>query len=294
MKMQKLSSLEVSEICNELGETYPKSIEQVHGGDIHSAWQIEFSNKKLFLKRNVRNKKFLEFEKYCLQNLRKYINQENLVIPEVIAYKNIKNIEILLIEWIDMHNFDQKKLGKGLGELHLKSAESNPKMFGFPVEGFIGTTDQKKGLEDNWIDCFLNLRIIPQLLSLKSRILDKEIINKVKEKIKSELLNHKPINALVHGDLWSGNAGMDKNGKGVIFDPASWWADNEVDIAMTKLFGGFRKEFYEEYHKIFPLKEGFEKRITIYNFYHILNHANIFGGSYFNQVKDYVKEIVNF
>jgi len=291
--MQKLSPTEINEICEELGETYPKSIEQVHGGDIHSAWQIEFSNKKLFLKRNIRNKKILEFEKYCLQNLRKYINEENLVIPEVIAYKNIKNIEILLIEWIDMHNFDQKKLGKGLGELHLKSAESNPKMFGFPVEGFIGTTDQKKGLEDNWIDCFLNLRIMPQLLSLKSRILDKEIINKVKEKIKSELLNHKPINSLVHGDLWSGNAGMDKNGKGVIFDPASWWADNEVDIAMTKLFGGFRKEFYEEYHRIFPIKNGFEKRIIIYNFYHILNHANMFGGGYLNQVEDYVKAILN-
>ena len=291
--MQKLSPIEINEICEELGETYPKSIEQVHGGDIHNAWRIEFSNKKLFLKRNIRNKKFLEFEKYCLQNLRKYINQENLVIPEVIAYKNIKNIEILLIEWIDMHNFDQKKLGKGLGELHLKSAESNPKMFGFPVEGFIGTTDQKKGLEDNWIDCFLNLRIIPQLLSLKSRILDKGIINKVKEKIKSELLNHKPINSLVHGDLWSGNAGMDKNGKGVIFDPASWWADNEVDISMTKLFGGFRKEFYEEYHKIFPIKNEFEKRIIIYNFYHILNHANMFGGGYLNQVEDYVKAILN-
>jgi len=291
--MQKLSHIEINEICEELGETYPKSIEQVHGGDIHSAWQIEFSNKKLFLKRNNRNKKFLEFEKYCLQNLRKYINQENLVIPKVIAYKNIRNIEILIIEWIDMHNFDQKKLGKGIGELHLKSAESNPKMFGFPVEGFIGTTNQKKGLEDNWIDCFLNLRIIPQLLSLKSRILDKEIINKVKEKIKLELLNHKPINALVHGDLWSGNAGMDKNGKGVLFDPASWWADNDVDIAMTKLFGGFRKEFYEEYHRIFPKKKGFEKRIIIYNFYHILNHANMFGGAYVEQVKDYVKAILN-
>ncbi len=291
--MQKLSPIEINEICEELGETYPKSIEQVHGGDIHNAWRIEFSNKKLFLKRNIRNKKFLEFEKYCLQNLRKYINQENLVIPEVIAYKNIKNIEILLIEWIDMHNFDQKKLGKGLGELHLKSAESNPKMFGFPVEGFIGTTDQKKGLKDDWIDCFLNLRIIPQLLILKSRILDKEVINKVKEKIKLQLLNHKPINALVHGDLWSGNAGMDKNGKGVIFDPASWWADNEVDIAMTKLFGGFRKEFYEEYHRIFPIKNGFEKRIIIYNFYHILNHANMFGGGYLNQVEDYVKAILN-
>ena len=292
--MQKLSPIEVNEICSELGETYPKSIEPVHGGDIHSAWQIEFSNqKKFFLKRNDRNKKFLEFEKYCLQNLRKYINQENLVIPEVITYKNIKNIEFLLIEWIDMQNFEQKKLGKGLGEMHLKSAESNPKLFGFPVEGFIGTIDQKKGWVDNWITCFLNLRIIPQLSILKNNFLDSETINKVTEKIKIELLKHEAINTLVHGDLWSGNVGIEKNGKGVIFDPASWWADSEVDIAMTKLFGGFRKEFYEEYHKIFPIKEGFENRIIIYNLYHILNHANIFGGGYLNQVKNYVRAIIN-
>ena len=290
--MQKLSHTEVSEICNELGESYPKSVEQVHGGDIHSAWQIEFANTKLFLKRNNRKKKFLEFEKYCLQNLKEFINEKNLIIPEVIAYKNINNIEILLIEWIDMQNFDQKKLGKGLGEMHLNSSKSSPKIFGYPIEGFIGLTDQKKGWENNWIDCFLNLRIIPQLSILKINVLDKETKNKVKEKIQSELLKHEPINTLVHGDLWSGNVGIDRNGKGVIFDPASWWADNEVDIAMTKLFGGFRNEFYEEYHKIFPIKQGFEKRITIYNFYHILNHANMFGGLYFNEVRNYVQAIL--
>ena len=290
--MQKLSHTEVSEICYELGEAYPKSIEQVHGGDIHSAWQIEFANTKLFLKRNNRKKKFLEFEKYCLQNLKEFINEKNLIIPEVIAYKNINNIEILLIEWIDMQNFDQKNLGTGLGEMHLNASESSPKVFGYPIEGFIGLTDQRKGWENNWIDCFLNLRIIPQFSILKPYILDNETKSKVKEKIKSELLKHEPINTLVHGDLWSGNVGIDKRGKGVIFDPASWWADNEVDIAMTRLFGGFRKEFYEEYHKIFPIKEGFERRVIIYNFYHILNHANMFGGSYFNQVKDYVKEIL--
>jgi len=125
------------------------------------------------------------------------------------------------------------------------------------------------------------------------RVILKGTVNKLKEKIRSELLNHKPINSLVHGDLWSGNVGTEKSGKGVIFDPASWWADNEVDIAMTKLFGGFREEFYEEYHKIFPIKNGFEKRIIIYNFYHILNHANMFGGGYLKQVKDYVKAILN-
>ena len=292
--MQKLTPIEVSEICDELGEAHPESIEQIHGGDIHSSWKIELPNKKLFLKRNERKKKFLNFEQYCLQNLKKFINKKNIIIPEVIAYKNIKDVEILLIEWIDMQNFNQDKLGKGLGEMHLNSNESNPKMFGYPVEGFIGLMDQKKGWEDNWVDCFLNLRIIPQLSILQSNFLDEETVNKIKKKIKSELVNHKPTNCLVHGDLWSGNAGIEANGRGVIFDPASWWADNEVDIAMTKLFGGFGKEFYDEYYKVLPLKEGFEKRIIIYNFYHILNHANMFGGSYFNQVKNYVKKIVNF
>jgi len=67
--MQKLSTIEINEICEELGETYPKSIEQVLGGDIHSSWRIEFSNKKLFLKRNIRNKKFLKFEKDFKNNL---------------------------------------------------------------------------------------------------------------------------------------------------------------------------------------------------------------------------------
>ena len=291
--MQKLPPIEINEICEELGENYPKSIEQVHGGEIHNAWRIEFSSKKLFLKRNIRNKKFLEFEKFCLQNLKKYINQKTLVIPEVVAYKNIKNIEILILEWIDMQSFNQKNLGKGLGEMHLNANEANPKLFGYPVEGFIGISDQKEGWENTWIDCFLNLRIIPQLSILKSNFLDNETINKIKEKIKSELLKHQPINTLVHGDLWSGNIGIDNSGKGVIFDPASWWADNEVDIAMTRLFGGFNKEFYEEYHKIFPLKQGFEKRIIIYNLYHVLNHANMFGGGYFNQVKDYVQAILN-
>ena len=291
--MEQLSSIEVSEICNELGEVYPKSIEQVHGGDIHSSWKIEFANKKVFLKRNEKEKKYLEFEKYCLKNLRKYINKKNLVVPEVFAYQNINNIEILLLEWIDMENLDQKNLGKGLGEMHLNSTESNPTIFGYPVEGYIGMTDQKKGWEKNWIDCFLKLRIMPQLSILKSNILDKETINKVKLKIKSELISHQPTNSLVHGDLWSGNVGIEKSGRGVIFDPACFWADNEVDIAMTRLFGGFRKEFYEEYHKIFPIKKGFENRIIIYNFYHILNHANMFGGSYLNQVKNYVKAILN-
>ena len=291
--MQNLSHIEVSEICYQLGKSSPKSITQVFGGSIHNSWQIEFENNKFFLKRNERKKKFLKFEEHCLRNLQPNINEENLMIPKVISYLEVRNVELLLMEWIDMQNSDQKKLGKGLGEMHLKSNESNPKKFGSPVEGFIGITNQNKGWENNWIDCFINLRIRPQISQLKNTCLDIETKNKVHEKIKSELSAHEPINSFVHGDLWSGNIGIAQNGKGVIFDPASWWADSEVDIAMTKLFGCFRSEFYEEYHKIIPTKKGFGNRMIIYNFYHILNHANMFGGSYYHQVQDYAKRITS-
>ena len=60
--MQKLSPIEINEICEELGEKYPKSIEQVHGGDIHNAWRIEFSNKKYSLKETLETKNFLNLK----------------------------------------------------------------------------------------------------------------------------------------------------------------------------------------------------------------------------------------
>ena len=101
------------------------------------------------------------------------------------------------------------------------------------------------------------------------------------------------MNCLIHGDLWSGNISTGLNEKGIIFDPSCWWADSEVDIAMTRLFGGFSADFYNEYYKLVKEKDGSHKRSTIYNFYHILNHANMFGGSYINEVKNYIKMILD-
>ncbi len=97
------------------------------------------------------------------------------------------------------------------------------------------------------------------------------------------LQEHNPVPSLVHGDLWSGNASTTKDGKGIIFDPAVYWADREVDLAMTKLFGGFSNEFYVAYKNTWPLNESAKRRVNIYNLYHLLNHANMFGGSYANQ-----------
>ena len=291
--MEKLSQFEISQICNHLGDSSIQRITPILGGHIHSAWKFEFKNFNLFIKKNNKKQRFLKFEEYCLNDLRKYANPKYLIVPKIIKYLEINNIEILIMEWIDITNTDQKNLGKGLAEIRIKSNEENPNKFGYCVKGFIGLNDQINGWEKNWSECFIKLRIKPQLKLLENNIpidLSKKIISK----IYLCLSDHSPKICLVHGDLWSGNVGNSLNNRGVIFDPACWWADNEVDIAMSKLFGGFSNEFYEEYSKVIQLKEGYKDRTKIYNFYHILNHANMFGGNYFNQVDNYIEDILNF
>jgi len=292
--MINLSELELSEICNHLGESHPINIKPVFGGNIHSSWGLEFRTSKIFVKKNISKKLFLEFEEYCLNDLRNYADEEYLLIPKVISYKKIQNTEILIFEWIDMQNSDHKRLGKGLAIMHLNSQNRKINTFGYAIDGFIGTNPQIKGWKENWADFFIEYRLNPQLSYLNQNIFSSEIIKKLKSKIKETLSKNDPTSSLVHGDLWSGNIGIAKNYKGVIFDPASWWADSEVDIAMSRLFGGFENDFYDEYYKINSKTKKCDKRNEIYNLYHILNHANMFGGVYVSQLKRQIKLILNF
>ena len=79
----------------------------------------------------------------------------------------------------------------------------------------------------------------------------------------------------------------------MIFDPAVYYGNREVDIAMTKLFGGFPQEFYTSYQSSFPLVNGWENRVEIWNLYPLLVHTNLFGGGYINQVEFILKKYVN-
>ncbi len=288
-----LTNNELSEICNHLGKSKIINIQKIFGGCINHSWRIEFQDSKFFLKKNERDHKLLKFEKYCLNDLRKYSNSQNIIIPKVIKYFEYENNEFLLLDWMNFNNFNQKKLGAGIAEIHLNSNKKRPNKFGYPVPGYIGTTKQLDGWESNWVDCFIKLRIEPQLSLLRNGSLSINLINRILSNIKVHLSDHDPMNCLIHGDLWSGNVSTGNHEKGILFDPSCWWADSEIDIAMTRLFGGFTDDFYNEYFKIIKEKKGSNKRTTIYNFYHILNHANMFGGNYINQVNNYINLILS-
>lgn len=88
--------------------------------------------------------------------------------------------------------------------------------------------------------------------------------------------------ALLHGDLWSGNAAETATGP-VCYDAASFYGHDEYDLGIAGMFGGFNKHFYNAYHSLIPKATGFELRHTLYMLFHCLNHWNHFGTSYRSQ-----------
>jgi fructosamine-3-kinase len=96
--------------------------------------------------------------------------------------------------------------------------------------------------------------------------------------------------ALLHGDLWSGNVICDQEGKPCLIDPAVYFGHREMDLAFSKLFGGFDSRFYEAYESIIPLEPDFESRIGIYNLYPLLVHLNLFGVAYLPGIEKIIKQ----
>ncbi len=254
----------------------------VGGGCIHKAWCIHFQNgKRVFAKSNhIDNINMFKFESECLSVLKKFANKSYICVPKTLDLISYQNLSIIFLEWIDFKQCQQNHLGKGLALLHKSSSEWCQKNFGWEKEGFIGSSTQKRGWDSNWGEFFVNYRLRPQLIQAEVWGVQVDEYEDVLIYLSSYLNNHHPRTSIVHGDLWSGNCGSTKNGLGSLYDPASYWADREVDISMTKLFGGFNREFYKGYEEIWPLDKFSKDRTDIYNLYHLLNHANIFGGSY--------------
>jgi fructosamine-3-kinase len=150
--------------------------------------------------------------------------------------------------------------------------------FGWPRDNYIGATPQANAWCDDWAEFWRERRLRPQLEQARSKGFD---LGKIA--LEDLLIKHQPEPALLHGDLWSGNAGFTAEGP-VVFDPAVYYGDREADLAMTELFGGFPREFYDAYNEAWPLEAGYAQRKHLYNLYHLLNHLNLFGGGYLGQV----------
>ena len=182
----------------------------------------------------------------------------------------------ILLEHLDLQRGgDYAALGRMLASLH---RHTGPR-FGWSRDNYIGLMPQQNGWCDDWAEFWGQRRLEPQISMARDKGFDVAIPSM------RLLKNHHPQPSLLHGDLWSGNAGFTAQGP-VVYDPAVYYGDRETDLAMTELFGGFPREFYRAYNEAFALDPGYEKRKHLYNLYHLLNHLNIFGGGYLGQVKE--------
>ncbi len=183
-------------------------------------------------------------------------------------------------------------LGRQLAAMHRHTQTE----FGWQCNNTIGSTPQINTPSDHWNDFFREYRLGFQL-DLAAHNGYGGTLQTRGERLMSDMglffKGYTPQASLLHGDLWGGNHAVDMEGHPVIYDPAVYYGDREADIAMTELFGGFSSAFYGAYHEAWPLDEGYGVRKTLYNLYHILNHANLFGGGYASQAESMMDQLLS-
>ena len=210
------------------------------------------------------------------EGLRALAACEALVVPEVIERGTRDGMAFLATSWLDFGSEPRGvAMGRALARLHRIAQGAR---FGWAHDNFIGRTPQINGWGDDWAVFFRERRLRPQFArAARYGLHDADALLDAVPRL---LRDHAPPPSLLHGDLWSGNAAMLASGEPAIFDPAVYLGDREADIAMAHLFGGFDAAFYRGYEDEWPLPAGHEARRDLYNLYHIVNHLNLFGGSY--------------
>lgn len=188
----------------------------------------------------------------------------------------------LLMEWMELRpRGDFSALGRMLAHVHHFHGTS----YGWKRDGYIGSTAQRNAQSGNWKTFWREQRLEPQLELARRNGYRIDIAS-----VCDLLDGHAPPASLVHGDLWNGNVAFLPDGSPVLFDPAVYYGDREVDLAMTELFGGFAPAFYSAYG---ALPAGYETRKHLYNLYHLLNHLNLFGGGYLAQVSSTLRFLLH-
>lgn len=271
-----------------------QSIAPVSGGDINRAYRIQTSIADYFVKVNdgpMATSMFVA-ESKGLDLLRKASATAHT--PQIAWVGHAHGEGFLLMKWIDTgdkHDAPQQEaLGRLLASIHRHHADT----YGLDHDNFIGSLPQANGFSTDWTDFFIERRLQKQL-DWADQLLDRSGLQKKFDRLYLRFTDLYPSEqpALLHGDLWSGNYLVDRMGTPVFIDPAVYFGHREVDIAMTKLFGGFSERFYDAYNEVYPLQNGWQERVDLWNLYPLLVHLNLFGDSYLsaiiNRIARYVR-----
>lgn len=209
-----------------------------------------------------------------------------LVVPDPLAVRDPSSDEAgyLVLPYLPRGpapSDPEVALARGLATLHRSSASA----FGFESPTYCGATRQENPWTEDWVSFFRDARLRPLLEQLGLPA------DEVWPRLETEL-EAPESPSLVHGDLWSGNTWPTTRGPAVI-DPAAAYAHREFELGMATWFGGFSKRFYDAYDEAWPMRPGWDKRVRWYRWYHELNHAVLFGGSYLRQAQATLRQLLS-
>lgn len=280
-------------LFNSLGKnTQINNIHFISGGCINNAVKLETNLCAFFVKWNIQDlENMFQIEAKSLNILRK---ANEFYIPEVIGFGKYLDKAYLTLEFID-EGFKTEKYWQNFGVALAKLHQHQGVSFGLDFDNYIGSLIQHNDYLEDGIQFFIEKRLRTQAgLALYNHKISKTLYDRLEQfyKFLPDLLpQEKP--SLLHGDLWSGNAIIGKNNEPVLIDPAIYYGNREIEIAFTKLFGGFSKIFYNTYEEAYPLEKGFQQRIEIYNLYPLLVHVNLFGKSYLSGIEKVLKKYLD-
>lgn len=225
----------------------PEKIVPVGGGCINQAYCVEDISRRFFVKLNWPDHLFMfAAEQAGLEEIQ---GAGALRVPVPVCCGSNVSHAWLVMEYLPMESSTKQgavALGSGLSAMHGVIADR----FGWTRHNTIGTTLQRNDFSADWVGFWREHRLGYQLRLASTNGYDGKLQSlgeKLVEQLGVFFIGRKIMPSLLHGDLWGGNYGFDMTGKPVVFDPAVYYGDREVDIAMTELFGGFPKDFYAAY-----------------------------------------------
>ncbi|MBV9852418.1 MAG: fructosamine kinase family protein [Armatimonadetes bacterium] len=208
-------------------------------------------------------------------------------VPEVIAWDDAADPPWLALEYIptgqprDPYQF-ARRFAEALAALHRDNSAPDGR-FGLDRDNYLGSQPQRNTPTENWADFYRDHRLRPQIE--RARGLGwlpperERLLDAVTEQMGRLMEGFVPRPVLIHGDLWSGNF-LAAGNEPVLIDPAVYYAEREVEMAYTELFGGFPPGFHAAYQTAYPLDDGYVRRRPLHTLYPLLIHVNHFGETY--------------
>lgn len=254
------------------------SVTSVAGGDINDAFKLQTSAGPLFIKANSADQAQAMFSAEA--DGLTLLSRNGLTTPKILGTGLLPSGgAFLILEYVDsipVSRESAERAGRALACLHTTHSST----FGYSRNNFIGTIHQSNTPSESWPDFFAKHRIEP-LMADTATILGtqvREMWTLVRSRLNELIPCDRP--SPLHGDLWGGNLMYSQAGP-VFIDPAVCFGDHLMDIAMSRLFGGFPAHFYEAYYDVIPTsKDVLEVKIPLYQLYYLLVHVALFGRSY--------------